>query len=127
MASLAERLKGEVATTGVGYSAGAGGTVTQATSKSTGVTLNKTCGQITMHNANLAPVTAVAFTVSNNLVATTDTIVVNIDSVGTVGSYLVCVGAVGAGSFDVVIYNCSLGILGKAVVLNFAVVKAVAA
>jgi hypothetical protein len=31
----------------VGYSTGTGGTVTQATDKSTGVTLNKRCGQIT--------------------------------------------------------------------------------
>ncbi|TIW18475.1 MAG: hypothetical protein E5V81_17755, partial [Mesorhizobium sp.] len=34
---------------GIGYSAGAGGTVTQATSKSTGMTLNTSTGQITMN------------------------------------------------------------------------------
>jgi predicted dienelactone hydrolase len=32
---------------------GNGGTVTQATSKSTAVTLNKSCGQITLNAANL--------------------------------------------------------------------------
>ena len=34
-------------TAGVGYATGAGGTVTQATSRTTGVTLNKTTGAIT--------------------------------------------------------------------------------
>ena len=38
---------------GLGYGPGAGGTVTQATSKSTAVTLNKPSGQITMHNGSL--------------------------------------------------------------------------
>ena len=36
----------------IGYVSG--GAVTQATSKSTGVTLNKPCGAITTHNAALA-------------------------------------------------------------------------
>ena len=80
-----------------------------------------------MHAANLLPAIAVAFTVSNNLVATGDRIVVNVDSGGTVGAYLVSVGAVGVGSFDVVLYNCSLGILGEAVVIGFAVIKGVVA
>ena len=127
MASLWEKLKGTAATEGVGYATGAGGTVTQATSKSTGVTLNKTCGQITMNNAALLPQTAVAFTVTNSLVASTDVVIVNIDSVGTSGAYLVSVGAVGAGSFEITLYNATLGALGEAVVLNFAVVKAVTA
>jgi len=40
-------------TAGIGYATGAGGTVTQATNKSTGVTLSKTCGVITMNAAQL--------------------------------------------------------------------------
>jgi hypothetical protein len=39
---------------GLGYSTGAGGAITQGTSKSTAVTLHKVCGSITMHNAALA-------------------------------------------------------------------------
>ena len=46
----------------IGYSAAAQGTVTQATSKSTAVTLNKSAGQITMNNAALAGSTAGAYT-----------------------------------------------------------------
>jgi hypothetical protein len=46
-------VKSTSATAGVGYGTGAGGAVTQATSKSTGVTLDKVCGEITMNNATL--------------------------------------------------------------------------
>ena len=41
----------------LGYTAAAQGAVTQATSKSTGVTLNKPAGVITMNNASLATAT----------------------------------------------------------------------
>ena len=44
----------------VGYSTGTGGAVTQITSKATGVTLNKRCGQITLNNAYNVQVDAVA-------------------------------------------------------------------
>ena len=121
-----DEIKAAMASEGFGFSTGAGGVVTQLTSKSTGVTLNKYCGQITMHNANLATLTAVAFTVTNSKVATTDTVVVSIDSGATSGAYMVSVGAVGAGSFEITLFNTTAGTLGEAVVLNFAVVKAVA-
>ena len=120
-----DEIRTGMATSGVGYATGAGGTVTQSTSKSTGVTLNTTCGQITMNGAALLPQTAVAFTVTNSTVTTTDTIVVCIDSAATSGAYLVSVGAVGAGSFEITLYNVTLGSLSEAVVLNYAVVKAV--
>jgi hypothetical protein len=38
-------------TIGIGYATGAGGTVTQLTSRTTGVTLNKVAGQITLFSA----------------------------------------------------------------------------
>lgn len=112
-------------TAGVGYSSGAGSTVTQQTNKSTGVTINKTCGQITMNGAALAAGAEVAFTVTNSTVAATDVVIVNIQSVGTAGSYLVSVGAVSNGSFSVTVSNASAGSLSQAIVLNFAVIKSV--
>jgi hypothetical protein len=57
---------------GVGYATGAGGTVTQATTKSTGVTLNKITGQITMNNASLAAGTLVSFTLTDSTIAATN-------------------------------------------------------
>lgn len=114
-------------TAGNGYSTGAGGTVTQATSKATGVTLNKVCGQITMNNAALASAAIVGFTVTDSAVAATDVVNVCIQSVATTNSYMLVVDAVAAGSFHVLLQNISAGSLSEAIVFNFAVQKAVTA
>lgn len=111
----------------VGYVVGMGGVVTQATSKATGVTLSKLTGQITTHGANLNAAAEVKFTVTNNLVAATDVVVVCIASGGTSGSYFAVVSAVAAGSFDVTLGNVSAGNLAETIVLNFVVIKGVAA
>jgi hypothetical protein len=113
------------ATAGVGYAAGAGGTATQATSKSTGVTLNKVSGQITMNAASLAASTSVGFTMTNSAIAATDLIIVNIASGATADSYLATVDAVAAGSCRISLRNISAAAKSEAVVLNFVVVKAV--
>ena len=78
-----------------------GGTVTQATSKSTGVTLNAASGQITMHNASLADGAEVTFTVTNSEVSATDVVVVNHGSAGTAGAYVVQANTLAAGSFKI--------------------------
>jgi hypothetical protein len=102
---------------------GVGGAVTQATSKSTGVTLDKPCGQITMHNASLANVTNASFTLTNNTIEATDTVLVNIASGATASAYNIVVDAVAAGSCRMYLRNISGGPLSEAVVLNFAVIK----
>ncbi len=61
-------------TAGVGYATGAGGTVAQSSSKSTGVTLDKTTGTITMNAAALGAATAVTFTLTNSTIAATDVV-----------------------------------------------------
>jgi hypothetical protein len=106
--------------------AGDGGAVTQLTSKATGVTLNKRCGQITTHNAALAAAAEVSFVVTNNTVAGTDVPQVAIASGATVGTTQAWVSAVAAGSFTVSLANLSTGSLSQAVVLNFVVNKSVA-
>lgn len=115
------------ATDGVGYATGAGGTVTQATNKSTGVTINKVCGQITMNGAALAASTTVTFLVTNSAVAATDTIVVTMASGAgaLIEEYQVWAGQVAAGSFRVALRNVSSGSLSQAVILNFTVIKGV--
>lgn len=108
----------------LGYNTGAGGTVTQATSKTTGVTLNAQSGQITMNNASLGAGAEVVFTVTNSFVSATDVIIVNVGSGATTNDdYVVGVGAVGAGSFDIYVGNVSAGALTDALVLNFAVIS----
>lgn len=112
---------------GIGYRTGAGGTVTQATNKTTGVTLSRPSGQITMNGAALAAGAEATFTVTNTVVEAPDVIIVNHGSAGTSGAYLVGVGAVAAGSFDIVVSNVSGGSLSEAIVLNFAVIKGASA
>lgn len=116
-----------VGTAAFGYGTGAGGTVTQATSKATGVTLSKLCGRITTHNAALAAAAEVSFTVTNALVEATDVVVACIASGGTAGSYAVTVDAVANGSFRVSLTNLSAASKSEALVLNFIVVKSVTA
>ena len=110
-------------TAGVGYATGAGGTVTQATSRTTGVTLNKTTGAITMFSA-AGSTTAATFTVTNSTVAATDVIILNQKS-GT-DLYDLMVTAVAAGSFNLT-FRTTGGTTTETPVFNFAVIKAVAA
>lgn len=114
-------------TNAFGFATGAGGTVTQATSKSTGVTLDKTTGTITMNNASLNGSTSVSFTLTNSTIAATDVVAVSIKSGATAASYLVQVDAVAAGSCLITLRNYSGGALGEAVVLSFVVISGVAA
>ena len=110
-------------TAGIGYATGAGGTVTQATSRTTGVTLNKTTGAITMFSA-AGSGTAATFTVTNSTVAATDVIILNQKS-GT-DLYDLMVTAVAAGSFNLT-FRTTGGTTTETPVFNFAVIKAVAA
>ena len=108
---------------GLGYGTGAGGTVTQGTSRITGVTLNKPTGAITMFSA-LGSAVAATFTVTNSLVAATDTIILNQQS-GT-NLYVFLVTAVAAGSFNITFYTTG-GVATDAPVINFSLIKGVTA
>ena len=116
-----------IATKPFGYGgSGTGGTVTQLTNKSTGVTLNKLCGQITMNNATLNRGTSVSFTLTNSFIDTTDVVVVNIASGATAGAYVITVEVIAAGSCNISLHNNASGVdYSEAVVLNFAIIKAV--
>ena len=115
-----------LATATLGYTTGSGGTITQATNKTTAVTLNKINGEIVMNGAALADDATAAFTLTNSTIAATDVVIVNVASVGTAGAYQVTVGAVAAGSCSISVLNVSGGALSEAIKLNFAVIKAVA-
>ena len=110
-------------TAGVGYATGAGGTVVQGTSRTTGVTLNKRCGTITMFSA-AGSATAATFTVTNSTVGANDVIIVNQAS-GT-NLYDLLVTAVIAGSFNITFLTTG-GTATDAPVINFAVIDGVAA
>ena len=120
-------IKSSGATSGVGYATGAGGAVTQITSASTGVTLNKICGQITTVALTTAAAAEERFTVTNSAVAATDVVVLGTTYDGA-GTPMLSVQKIAAGAFDVVITNVhATNALNALMVINFAVVKAVAA
>jgi hypothetical protein len=110
-------------TAGVGYATGAGGTVTQGSSRTTGVTINKTSGAITLFSA-AGSATATTFTVTNSTVAATDVIILSQKS-GT-DLYDLMVTAVGAGSFNIT-FRTTGGTTTEQPVFNFVVIKGVAA
>ena len=106
----------------LGYTAEASGTVTQLSSKSTGVTLNKSAGQITMNNASLANVTNVSFTLTNSTISSNDVVVLSVASGATAGGYNCWISGKATGSCTITLRNLSGGPLAEAVVINFAVI-----
>jgi hypothetical protein len=109
-----------------GYATGSGGAVVQATSKATGVTLDKSNGQITMDAASLAAATTVSFVLTNSTIEAGDIIVMNHISGGTVGAYTFNA-STAAGSATINVSNWTAGALAQAVVIRFAVIKVVSA
>ena len=113
------------ATQEIGYSAAAQTAVTQLTSKSTGVTVNTSAGQITMDAASLAATTNVTFTLTNNRLSAKDVIIVNVASANaTAGAYNCWVSSMLAGSATITLRNITAGSLSEAVVINFAIIHA---
>lgn len=111
------------ASQGVGYTAGAGGDVTQATSKSTSVSLSKVCGQIQMHNASLAANTSVTFTCSNIFVLPNTLIVTNIsDGTATKGAYTLTTQCT-VNAIYFTLRNITAGALAEAPLINFAIIR----
>lgn len=106
----------------LGYSSAAQGTVTQATSKSTGVTLNKSMGRITMNNASLANGATALFTLTNSVISASDVVIVSVSGGGTAGAYWPFVSSQATGSAVIGLYNNSGGALGEAVIVNFAII-----
>lgn len=129
-ASLKERLRIDsagnilnVSSGGLGYGTGSGGAVTQATSRTTGVTLNKTNGFIILVSA-AGSTSWQSFTVTNSTVAGTDTIIVHQRS-GT-DLYEVHVTSVSAGAFRVM-FRTTGGTTTEQPVFVFSVIKSVTA
>jgi hypothetical protein len=106
-----------------GYATGAGAAVTQATSRTTGVTINAPCGAVTLFSA-AGSTAAASFTVTNSTVQATDVIVLSQRS--GANKYVLLVTAVANGSFEVTVYTTG-GTTTEAPVINFAVIEAVTA
>lgn len=102
-------------------------TVTQATNRTTGVTVNTLSGQITTNAASLAAETTAVFTVTNSAVEASDVVVVTVQGGTNGGNTIVSVVAVAAGSFNIQVgNNNAAGGAAEtgAIVINFLVMKA---
>ena len=112
------------ATSELGYAAAAQSTVTQATDKSTGVTLDFSAGRITMNDAALAGGAAVSFTLTNSKISVKDVIVLNVSggAVADPTAYTVYVSSMAAGSAVITLRNLSATSRSEAVVVNFAII-----
>jgi hypothetical protein len=108
-----------------GYETGAGGSVTQATSKSTSVTLNARAGQITLNASALAASTTAVFVLNNSHIASNlDMFLVKaISGFAGQGTYQVWAEGGGASNVQIAIRNISGGSLSEAIVLSFALVS----
>ena len=107
----------------IGYATGAGGAVTQITSITTTVVLNKICGQITTVSNAWTSGTAQTFTVTNSTVAIHDVVVPSIQSASGGGTYAVFCSTTGAGSFKLTVDPFVTAT--ESLIINFAVIKAV--
>ena len=100
--------------------------VTQATNRTTGVTLNATTGQITTNTTSLAAEASAAFVVTNSFVSANDIILVSQKSGSNGGGTDVTVTGVAAGSFTLNVTNNNVA-AGTAetgaIIITFAVVK----
>src|SRR6185436_15668013 len=101
--------QGTVTTSGaIGYgpaSAGVGSTVTQATNRTTAVTLNALTGAITTSSASLAAEASAEFTVNNSLVQIGDVPILAQRSGSNGGGTVVYVSTVANGSFKITVQN----------------------
>jgi hypothetical protein len=128
--TTASSIRSSSASAGIGYATGAGCAVTQLTDRTTGVTCTGVSGAITTDDAILAAEGTAKFTVTNTSVAVGDVVVVSQRSGSDGGGTIVHVTAVAAGSFEIAVYNGNVA-AGTAetgaIIINFAVIKAVSA
>jgi hypothetical protein len=110
------------AAAGIGYRVGAGGTVTQDTSKSTSVTLNTITGEITMSAAQLGGDSTVSFTLNNSQIGNTDLIVLNQVSDANIGFYSFN-GQCNSGNAVISVHNMTNNNRSDAIVIRFAVIR----
>jgi hypothetical protein len=123
-----------LATQSLGFTTGGGGTVTQSTSRTTGVTLNAPTGEIILFAGSLSGHEAEEFTLTNSSIGADDVVVACIKSgcaAGTRKYYQVHVVAVTSGSCVISvgnIDNATIPVSGTdAPVIQFTVIKGVVA
>ena len=111
---------------GLGYTTGAGSSVTQATSRTTAVSINALTGSITTNTTALAAEAAAEFTVNNRHVRVGDVVVIAQRSGSDGGNTVVWVSTVATGSFKLKVANNNAAAGTDetgAIIINFAVIR----
>ena len=117
-------IKSNSPTSGIGYSSVAGGSVTQITSKSTSVSINKICGKIISNTESLAAGSSKSFYVNNSTVEAGDTVILTSQG-GTTSFYTATPFNVTSGQFAILLTNLPVGTTqSEAVTISYAVIKA---
>lgn len=113
----------------MGYPTGTGGTVTQATSRTTGVTLNKITGEIVLFAVGLAGHDADEFVLTNSTIEANDVVMLCIKNGGSLAAgtrkyYVTQVNTISAGSCTISVGNIDNGaITSESPTLQFVVLK----
>lgn len=103
------------------------GTVTQTTNRSTGVTINKICGNIVTDATSLAAAGEAEFTVTNNKVAAGDVVVICLKTESATALSIPVVTGVVDGSFKITMSNLHAATADtSASTINFVIIKAFA-
>ena len=119
---------GDLAVAGtLGYQTGVGGSVVQLTDKTTTVTLDKPCGSIQLASQSIAAGAEVSFTLLNSYITDRDVVAVSIRSNASAGTYVAQCDLVDNGQCRISLSNISSGPIDQQVVLNFVIIKSVAA
>jgi len=111
-----------------GYATGAGATATQTTNRATAVTCNGLSGAITTDTTSLAAEASAVFVVNNNKVEIGDVVVLSVRSGQVALNTQLSVTAVANNSFSITVVNnnAAAGTAETgAIVINFAIIKAV--
>lgn len=119
-----DKVQNVLAVDSIGFKSGvgSGGTVTQLTSKSTPVTLNKKSGQIVMNNASLATGARVAFRLNNSTITPNSVVVPCI--VGPSTQYSITLNTIADAGGYVEIGVTNLGVTASdAIKINFIVME----
>lgn len=104
---------------------GAGGTVTQSTSKSTNVALNKAAGRVTMNNAALPGGAQVSFQITNTQATQYDGVILTGYNSADWSAYILRASVVD-GAIIVTLKNDTIGSRSEALVFNFQLIKGAA-
>lgn len=113
----------------MGYPTGTGGTVTQTTSRTTGVTLNKITGEIVLFAVGIAGHEADEFVLTNSTIEANDVVMLCIKNGGSLAAgtrkyYVTQVHTVAAGSCTISVGNIDNGaITSESPTLQFVVLK----